>query len=219
MYNRARSRTVNRWTPSVLAPILEAWRSDCITLVDEFRAIAEPLYRRDPVVHTVELTLLAADRFPDDWFLMTVWVDGAAVGAALQTPPYPLACNGIPLNAVDSVVADLAGLRPGLDGVRGVRDTAAAFANSWHDVTGRTGTVNSEERLYRLGELRVPNGVAGAARLTTADDHGPLLDWVGLFFEEAFRPVHNDGGEEFLDNADRAEPATGSCSGTSTARR
>jgi len=87
--------------------------------VDEFRAIAEPLYRRDPVVHTIELTLLAADSFPDDSFLMTVWDDCTAVGAALQTPPYPLACNGIPLTTVDSVVADLAGLRPGLDGVRG----------------------------------------------------------------------------------------------------
>ena len=32
-----------------------------------------PLYRRDPVVHTVELTLLVADGFPDDSFLMTVW--------------------------------------------------------------------------------------------------------------------------------------------------
>src|SRR5262249_48500997 len=151
--------------------------------VNEFRAIAEPLYRRDPVVHTIELTLLAADSFPDDSFLMTVWVDGAAVGAALQTPPYPLACNGIPLTAVDSVVADLVGLLPGLDGVRGVRDTAAAFANSWHDVTGRTATVNTEERLYRLDELRAPNGVAGAARLATADDRGLLVDWVGLFFE------------------------------------
>ena len=60
-------------------------------------AIAEPLYRRDPVVHTIELTLLAADNFADDAFLMTVWNDGTAVGAALQTPPYPLACNGIPV--------------------------------------------------------------------------------------------------------------------------
>jgi predicted GNAT family acetyltransferase len=171
--------------------------------VDEFRAIAEPLYRRDPVVHTIELTLLAAAGFPDDSFLMTVWDGGTAVGAALQTPPYPLACNGIPINAIDSVVADLADLRPGLDGVRGVRDTAFAFADCWHGVTGRTGTVTSEERLYRLGELRAPNGVAGAARLATADDRGLLVDWVGLFVEEAFSAVHNDGGEEFVDNADR----------------
>jgi GNAT superfamily N-acetyltransferase len=171
--------------------------------VDEFRVIAEPLYRRDPVVHTIELTLLAADSFPDNSFLMTVWDGGTAVGAALQTPPYPLACNGIPPAAIDPVVADLAGLRPGLDGVRGVRDAAVAFADSWHDVTGRSGRVNTEERLYRLGALRTPGGVAGSARLATADDRSLLVDWVGLFFEEAFSPVHNDGGEEFLDTANR----------------
>jgi predicted GNAT family acetyltransferase len=64
--------------------------------------------------------------------------------------------------------------------------------------------VNTEERLYRLGELRAPNGVAGAARLATTDDRGLLADWVGLFFAEAFNPVHNDGGEGFISNADRA---------------
>ena len=167
--------------------------------VDEFRAIAEPLYRRDPV----ELTVLAADGFPDDSFLMTVWDDGTAVGAALQTPPYPLACNGIPPAAIDPVVADLAGLRPDLDGVHGVRDAAVAFADSWHDVTGLSGRVNSEERLYRLGVLSAPGGVAGSARLATADDRGLLVEWVGLFFEEAFSPVHNDEGEEFVDTANR----------------
>ena len=70
--------------------------------VDEFRAVAEPLYRRDPVAHTIELTLLRADGFPDDSLLLTVWGDGTPVGAALQTPPYPLACNGIPVNAMDA---------------------------------------------------------------------------------------------------------------------
>ncbi len=30
--------------------------------VDEFRAIAEPLYRADPVENTIELTLLRANR-------------------------------------------------------------------------------------------------------------------------------------------------------------
>ncbi len=66
--------------------------------------IAEPLYRRDPVAHTIELTLLRADSFPDDSLLLTVWDDGTPVGAALQTPPYPLACNGIPVNAMDALV-------------------------------------------------------------------------------------------------------------------
>ena len=173
--------------------------------VDEFRAIAEPLYRRDPVVHTVELTLLAADKFADDAFLMTVWDDGTAIGAALQTPPYPLACNGIPLAAIDPVVADLAGLRPDLDGVRGVRDTAAAFADSWRGVTGRATTINTEERLYRLGTLRAPIGVTGTSRLAVDDDRGQLVEWVELFLEETFNRAREHGaGEQFVGNAERA---------------
>ena len=31
--------------------------------VDEFRAIAEPLYRRDPIANTIELTVLQAANY------------------------------------------------------------------------------------------------------------------------------------------------------------
>ena len=63
---------------------------------EQFRDIAEPLYRRDPVGNTIELTLFQAGEFGDDALLLTVWDDDVPVGAALQTPPYPLACNGLP---------------------------------------------------------------------------------------------------------------------------
>ena len=86
---------------------------------EEFRDIAEPLYRRDPVVNTIELTLLRAGRFGDDSLLLTVWDDDSPVGAALQTPPYPLACNGIPVEAHSIVAMELARIRPDLGGVRG----------------------------------------------------------------------------------------------------
>jgi hypothetical protein len=95
--------------------------------VDEFRAIAEPLYRRDPVTHTIELTLLQAGGFPVDSLLLTVWDDGAPRGAALQTPPYPLACNGIPAKAMETVARELSGVRPGLTGARGMRSSAVAL--------------------------------------------------------------------------------------------
>jgi RimJ/RimL family protein N-acetyltransferase len=170
--------------------------------VDEFRAIAEPLYRRDPVAHTIELTLLRADKFPDDSLLLTVWNDGQPIGAALQTPPYPLACNGIPAEAADTLVANLAGWRPELTGVRGVRSRAAAFADAWHSTAGRAGTVSTEERLYRLGMLCVPNGVVGTSRLATDDDRGLLVDWVELFFVETFSHNRDDAaGERFVDSA------------------
>ena len=121
---------------------------------EEFRDIAEPLYRRDPVTNTIELTLLRAGRFGEDALLLTVWDDGIAVGAALQTPPYPFACNGIPIEAHNIVAIELARIRPDLDGVRGSRNLALAFADAWRTVTGVSGTVTTEERLYRLGTLQ-----------------------------------------------------------------
>jgi GNAT superfamily N-acetyltransferase len=170
--------------------------------VDEFRAIAEPLYRRDPVAHTIELTLLRCDSFPDDSLLLTVWDDRAPAGAALQTPPYPLACNGIPHHAMASVATNLVEWRPGLTGVRGMRSSAVAFADAWHAKSGRAGTIGTEERLYRLGKLRAPNSVTGDGRLATDDDRGQLMEWVELFFEETFSRVREEGaGERFVDNA------------------
>ena len=124
--------------------------------VDEFRAIAEPLYRRDPVVHTIELTLLRAGMFPEDSLLLTMWDGGAPVGAALQTPPYPLACDAIPVEALPVIADELNRSRPELVGVRGLRDTADAFARAWHVTTGRSGTVTTEERLYWLGHYVLP---------------------------------------------------------------
>jgi len=171
--------------------------------VDEFRAVAEPLYRRDPVAYTIELTLLRADSFPDDSLLLTVWGDGTPVGAALQTPPYPLACNGIPVNAMDALVGSLAEWRADLTGVRGRRPSAVAFADAWNAATGRAGRISTEERLYRLGTLRAPDAVTGNSRLATEGDRGQLVDWLELFFEEAFSHLRDDGaGELFVDNAE-----------------
>jgi predicted GNAT family acetyltransferase len=170
--------------------------------VDEFRVIADPVYRRDPVANTIELTLLSAGEFPEDSLLLTVWDDGEAVGVALQTPQYPLACNGIPLNAMKSVAAQLVKQRPKLTGVRGVRSHAVAFADAWQAMTGRAGVTSSEERLYRLGTLRPPAGVSGAPRDATDDDRGVLVDWVEQSFQETFSHARDDvAGERFVDTA------------------
>ena len=180
---------------------------DCVEVrihesAGEFRAIAEPLYRRDPVTNTIELTLLRANRFGDDALLLSVWEDGTAVGAALQTPPYPLACNGIPIEVHAVVATELARTRPGLTGVRGKRDMALAFADAWHAATGLAGTVTTEERLYRLGMLQPPAGVCGAHREAADADQALLVDWVEQFFVETFSHQRDDtAGRRFIDNA------------------
>ena len=169
---------------------------------DEFREVAEPLYRRDPVGNTIELTLLRAGRFGEDSLLLTVWDDTVPVGAALQTPPYPLACNGIAASASPLVASDLARNRPDLVGVRGKRDLALAFADAWRSVTGKAGTVTMEEKLYRLGTLHLPVGVSGVHRYATGADHAMLVAWVELFFVETFSHQRDDAaGERFIDNA------------------
>ena len=171
--------------------------------IDEFHAIAEPLYRRDPVANTIELTLFGAGGVSDDSLLLSVWNDGAPVGAVLQIPPYPLACNGIPLDAMDSVVAQLVGLRPQLTGIRGARPSAVAFADAWHTITGRSATISTEERLYRLGTLRAPTSVSGVPRDAAADDRALLADWVELFLRETFSPVQDAAGARFVDTANQ----------------
>lgn len=151
----------------------------------DFKAAAESFYRRDPVVHTVELTLLRGGPLPGagDPLLMTVWDSGEVVGAAMQTPPFPLLCNGIPLSTVSCVVDGLRKRGVQLSGVRGSRPIAFEFAQRW---TGDCYVVDTEERLYRLATLRAPVAVDGAVRPALQNDTELLIDWQCAFAAEAF---------------------------------
>jgi GNAT superfamily N-acetyltransferase len=170
--------------------------------VDEFQAIAEPIYRRDPVAHTIELTVLNSLPLPDDSLMLTVWDNSEVIGAAMQTPSYPLACNAIRIACVDAVADAVARVRPALTGARGGRDVTIAFADAWRAVTGQDGRVSVEERLYRLGTLRPPSGVAGFPRAADVGDRGLLVDWVEDFFVETFSHQRNDtAGQRFIDAA------------------
>jgi hypothetical protein len=136
-------------------------------IVEEFRAAADPIYRRDPVNSTIELTVLHGTIPPVDPLLLIVCSDGAPVGAAMQTPSRPLLSSGLPDHAIDSVVAEVARIRPELSGVHGLCSAATKFANAWQATTGSEGTVGMEERLYRLGSLRPPIAVEGTHRMAT----------------------------------------------------
>jgi GNAT superfamily N-acetyltransferase len=171
--------------------------------VTEFWQTAGAVFTADPVRNTVALTVLGrlrlGGRFSDAKPIFLTVHDvspgdpsgdhpGAVVGAALCTPPFPLAVSALPMRAVEPVIDHLLAndIRP--DGVSGIRQEVEAFTVSWADRTGVRPETRMNQRLYRLGELVPPTGVAGEATAGTADDVGLLADWRAEFVREA------DGG-------------------------
>lgn len=154
--------------------------------IDSFRTAAAAFYQRDPVVAVIELKIL---RNPPDTdappLFLTVWDGGALAGAALQTPPFPLLCGGLPESAVSHVVAVLAQSRPDLSAVRGPRAIAASFAGAWCKRTGALSSVGFVERQYRLDVLCPPMTVEGEPRPVNDDDIDILVDWLARFRAEA----------------------------------
>ncbi|TRW87962.1 GNAT family N-acetyltransferase [Mycolicibacterium sp. 018/SC-01/001] len=159
--------------------------------VESFVALAVPLYERDPVAHTVELTALSAGVAPEA-LLLAVHDGPAVVAAAMQTPPYPLLVNGLSDETIDPAVEFVAATRPGLSGVRGRPDLAQRFAAGWQSRHGGDQRVTVEELLYRLGTLTHPVGVPGTSRLATEADRGVLAKRVEDFFVEAFRETRDE---------------------------
>lgn len=176
------------------------------TDLDEFVSIAVPLFQRDPVLHTVELTLLrGATLDAESPLLVTIWDNGRSVGAALQTPPQPLLCTGLPPNSIATVADAVMRMRPDLPGVRGVRDSALSFAHCWQAGSGATVAAEEGDRLYRLGAPRWPQ-VPGASHLGTDDDHDLLVEWLCAFAAEAF---HHDPDPARAESAIAASAAAG----------
>ncbi|MBO0675968.1 GNAT family N-acetyltransferase [Mycolicibacterium sp. S2-37] len=153
----------------------------------EFVACAGDWYRRRPIVHTVELSLLQAGLSDGEApLLVTVWDDGDLVGAAMQTPPLPMLCGGLAGVGAEEMVNALRSAGIALPGVRGPRRTAEALAQRWRAQTGAATEVTTEERLYRLARLTGPAGVPGGHRVARAADHPVLIRFQCDFAVEAF---------------------------------
>lgn len=180
--------------------------------VDDFRDVAVDIYRGNPVDANLELMVLggrAVDRNPAP-LLVTVWNEGTPVGAAFQTLHSPLLCAGLPEASVVGLVAEIVGMQPSLNGVRGPRTVATTFAAAWRAATGVLSVVSAEEQLYRLEGLHPPTAVAGEFRTARDDDRDIIADWLHRFRAELFGVVAdravdvrqvrtaNDGPDEFL---------------------
>jgi GNAT superfamily N-acetyltransferase len=106
-------------------------------------------------------------------------------GAFLHTPPFPLLLSAVPAEAAVSLAKDTLAGRP-LSGVNAYPETAAAFGDTWREMTGGQVGVHTRTRLYRLAGLSWPDPLPdGAPRLAAQGDAGLLADWFGAFNREA----------------------------------
>lgn len=150
-------------------------------------AATEGFLRREPfsanVIATVALRHVDGEMPEGANLWATVQDAGEVVGMAMHTPPWHLAVSRMPAAAVAALADALADACRDLNGVNGEIRTTTAFAARWQQRTGRSSKREKAMRLYVLGRLAPPPGIAGEAVLAT--DIAPVAEWVGAFHDEA----------------------------------
>ncbi|MER5938517.1 GNAT family N-acetyltransferase [Streptomyces sp. NPDC001928] len=163
----------------------------CTHDLSGFLAHAGGFLRSRPDLHTVALTVTETLRtgglraYGDEAPLFGALELGGQVRAAyFRTPPYRLNVTPLTPEEADALAAHLVALRHPVPGVIAARETAEAFAAAWRRHTGGRGTVSQRQRLYRLGNLTLPQPVpAGRARVAGKEDREQLVRWYGEFIE------------------------------------
>jgi uncharacterized protein len=159
---------------------------------DAFLERAGPLLLQDEARHNLMLgiagTLRDHPSIYRDYRLWLVEDRDRVVGAALQTPPFNLV---VALPGEEEVAATLADALHAeaaeLPGLTGAVPEVETFARAWEERSGVRRRRRMGQRIYKLTELRRPEGVAGAPRPATEDDRPLLLSWMEAFSDEGLR--------------------------------
>jgi len=110
------------------------------------------------------------------------------VAAALRTPPFRFVLSTVDDPAALALFVDDAATEwPDLPGVLGPKHDAKRFAALWHERTGHTAVLHTEERVFRLRRVRPPRPVPGRVRLAETGDRPLIVDWLVAFSSEALR--------------------------------
>ncbi|MGF1426945.1 GNAT family N-acetyltransferase [Kitasatospora sp. LaBMicrA B282] len=120
---------------------------------------------------------------------------GGAAGAAwIQTRPQPLRLSGMPAAVAAELARALpAAARAEITSVGGPDTAVTGFAEAWTARFGHTAAVRENLRLYRLGELEVPE-VPGRARAAGPEDFELLVRWWREFAAEVGATIRNVEG-------------------------
>lgn len=164
---------------------------------DAFLERAGALLGADEARHNLAFGILSTTRaHPELYPELRGWVvrdDGAAVGAALRTPPFNLVLvrptDERALDALAEAITDA------LPGVVGAVPEVDALAAAWAGRRGVLPETRFEQGVYALRRVLRPRSAPGTMRLAVAADRPLLLRWVDAFAKEAL----HDGPE-----ADRA---------------
>ncbi|MCT9083025.1 GNAT family N-acetyltransferase [Streptomyces fulvoviolaceus] len=161
--------------------------------LDAFLARAEDFLHSRPAPHTVVLTVTEAlrTRGPQAYgsdeapFFGLLEQDGKVRAAYFRTPPYRLSLTPLTAEEADALAVHLAGLGRPVPGAAGDSESVTAFAEAWQRHTGATAALHQRQRLYRLGELTVPEPVPqGRARVAGERDRELLARWFREFTED-----------------------------------
>ena len=144
---------------------------------------AGDLVAGDPVGHNVAGTKLAdAIRYGEPGRYWVGLLDGVPAGVAVQQPAgAPLAVAPMRAQLVAAIAGAVDEVGVTLPGVLGPAGTAAHFAQVWAGLRATAAVVTSEERLYEVRKLRLPDGVPGALRRATEAERELLLSWLPGF--------------------------------------
>ncbi|MGV9821029.1 GNAT family N-acetyltransferase [Nocardia xishanensis] len=155
-----------------------------------YRAATESFVSRDFLRHTVIATGIAnhvdGQRAADGMsrFLSVHAADGAVVGVAMRAGGRDVYLGQLPAESLRPVAEAFAAAVPGNSGVEGLAADAEAFAEHWCALRGVGLRENVRTRLFRLGELHVPRGVAGAPRRAAARDVALCVAWSEAMHRE-----------------------------------
>ncbi|MGC9544068.1 GNAT family N-acetyltransferase [Streptomyces sp. UG1] len=165
----------------------------CTQDLTAFLSHAGGFLRSRPDLHTVALTVTETLRtgglraYGDEAPVFgALELSGQVRAAYFRTPPHRLSVTPLTPDEADALAAHLAALGHRIPGVVAARETAEAFAAAWRRHAGARGTVVQRQRLYRLGNLTVPQPVpAGRARVAVKADREQLIRWHDEFVEAA----------------------------------
>lgn len=170
--------------------------------LDEFLSRAGDFLRSRPALHTVPLTVTDALRRRGlhlygreaPLFGLLEADDGTARAALLHTPPFHINVTALAPQEADALAVRFAELGRPLPGVSGPKDATEAFAAAWQRRTAVAVAADKRQRLYRLGELTVPEPrPQGRARIAGPADRNLLIRWFEEF-EEITGGVGQDPG-------------------------